>query len=65
VLQIIHRRDGAALLERLRRSGCLDEAKATAQSLVDSAKSALDVVPEGPARELLRELADEVVRRQA
>jgi geranylgeranyl pyrophosphate synthase len=32
---------------------------------VDSAKSALDVVPEGPARELLRELADEVVRRQA
>jgi octaprenyl-diphosphate synthase len=31
VLQIIHRRDGAALLERLRRSGCLDEAKATAQ----------------------------------
>jgi geranylgeranyl pyrophosphate synthase len=38
---------------------------ATAQSLVDSAKSALDVVPEGPARELLRELADEAVRRQA
>ncbi|MEY4826777.1 MAG: hypothetical protein RLZZ288_328, partial [Planctomycetota bacterium] len=53
------------LLERLRRSGCLDEAKATAQSLVESAKSALDVVPEGPARELLRELADEAVRRQA
>ena len=65
VLQIIHRRDGTALLERLRRSGCLDEAKTTAQSLVDSAKSALDAVPAGPARELLRELADEVVRRQA
>ena len=65
VLQIIHRRDGSALLERLRKSGCLDEAKAVAQSLVDSAKAALDTVPAGPARELLRELADEVVRRQA
>jgi octaprenyl-diphosphate synthase len=65
VLQIIHRRDGTALLERLRRSGCLDEAKAAAQSLVDSAKAALDAVPAGTARDLLRELADEVVRRQA
>ncbi|MFM7809844.1 MAG: polyprenyl synthetase family protein [Planctomycetota bacterium] len=65
VLQIIHRRDGTALLERLRRSGCLDEAKATAQSLVDAAKAALDAVPAGPARDLLRDLADEVVRRHA
>jgi octaprenyl-diphosphate synthase len=65
ILSIIHNRDGEVLLDRVRRAGTLDEAKATAQSLVDSAKSALDTVPAGPARDLLRELADEVVRRQA
>jgi len=65
VLSIIHNRDGEALLERVRRGGLLEEAKATAQSLVESAKLALDSVPAGPARDLLCELADEVVRREA
>jgi octaprenyl-diphosphate synthase len=65
ILSIIHNRDGDSLLDRVRRAGTLDEAKVTAQGLVDSAKAALEAVPAGPARELLRELADEVVRRQA
>ena len=65
ILSIIHNRDGDALLDRVRRAGTLDQAKATAQSLVEAAKAALDAVPAGPARDLLRDLADEVVRRQA
>ncbi len=65
VLSIIHNRDGAALLERLRLSGALDEAKATAIQLVESAKSALESIPHGVAKDLLCELADEVVRREA
>jgi octaprenyl-diphosphate synthase len=65
ILSIIHNRDGEALLDRVRRAGTLEEAKSTAQSLVESAKAALEVVPAGAARDLLRELADEVVRRQA
>jgi len=49
----------------VRRAGTLESAKATAQSLVESAKAALEPVPAGVARDLLRQLADEVVRRQA
>jgi heptaprenyl diphosphate synthase len=51
-------------LDLLRRSPALAEARATAQSEVDAARSALQGVPSGPVRSALDQVADQVLDRQ-
>ncbi len=51
------------ILEALRRTGSLDYARTTAESLVEQAKRSLDVLEESPSKSVLTLLADAVLTR--
>jgi octaprenyl-diphosphate synthase len=53
----------ATLVRRLRQDGALDEADAAARAEVDAAEAALEALPPGPSRDLLRAIARYVVPR--
>ncbi|WP_099825983.1 polyprenyl synthetase family protein [Oceaniglobus indicus] len=50
-------------LELLQAHGTLESTRLTALGWIDTAKSALDVMPDDPLRDMLRDLADYVVAR--
>ncbi|MGA1709300.1 MAG: polyprenyl synthetase family protein, partial [Phycisphaerales bacterium] len=62
-LSAILARDAVSLRALLEQRGAVDAARARAASFVEDAKRALEAVPDSPARELLRSLADAVVAR--
>lgn len=53
----------AAVLEKIRRSGAVEQASERASAYVAQAKERLVIVPDPETRELLYELADQTVRR--
>lgn len=62
-LSAILARDAASLRALLEQRGAIDAARARAASFVEEAKRSLDAVPDSPARDLLRSLADAVITR--
>ncbi len=52
-----------ALIGAMEKTGSLDFARTTAESLVDKARHALDVLPDTPAKDVLLLLADAVLTR--
>ncbi len=59
----IRARDGAALIERLGRSGTIVAARQRAEALVERARAELHTVPAGPARDALDAAAIAIVQR--
>jgi len=57
--------DVASLLEAMRASGALARARERAMELVARARSRLETLPSGPAREFLSDAAASVVRRES
>ncbi|MFM1890134.1 MAG: Octaprenyl-diphosphate synthase [Planctomycetota bacterium] len=62
-LSAILARDAVSLRALLEQRGAVDAARARAASFVEDAQRAREAVPDSPARELLRSLADAVVAR--
>ena len=62
-LGLIERRASPELLQRLASSGSIGTARSRAATLVEDAKARLQVLPAGPARDLLCAMADAVVTR--
>jgi len=64
-LDWIARRDVASLMDAMRQSGALSQARERAMELVSRARAKLSLLPEGPARDFLSDAAASVVRREA
>jgi geranylgeranyl pyrophosphate synthase len=64
-MRAIEAKDGTALRALLTRSGSIDAARAKAVGIVEEAKSLLPATRRAHSRELLLELADRVVARDA
>ena len=62
---VVQQRDRSGLQELLDGSQAMESTMNCARSLVERAKSRLSVLPEGPALDLMLELADGVLTRQA
>ncbi|MBG84661.1 MAG: polyprenyl synthetase [Phycisphaerae bacterium] len=63
--RIVGSRDKSDLIELLNSSNALNETMKTAREMVVKAQSRLDVLPAGPARELLLELSKSVLTRHS
>jgi len=63
--RIVQSKDRSDLIELLDSSNALDETMETARRIVSKAQSRLDVLPEGPARDLLLELSKGVLTRHS
>ncbi len=63
-IRMIKQREALPLLDALRTSGSLDAARWKATELVAAAKAQLDLIPQGPGRELLDRMADAVIARE-
>jgi octaprenyl-diphosphate synthase len=64
VLALIAKRDADQLRRRLISCGSVEKTREQATQLVEDAKTELGLLDQGPARELLRSLADAVISRQ-
>jgi geranylgeranyl pyrophosphate synthase len=63
--QIVKSKDRSDLIRLLDSSNALDETMETARRMVGKAQSRLDVLPAGPARDLLLELSKGVLTRHS
>ena len=63
--RIVRSRDRSDLIELLNSSNALEETMETARGIVSKAQSRLNVLPDGPARELLLELSKGVLTRHS
>ncbi|UCD74145.1 MAG: polyprenyl synthetase family protein [Phycisphaerales bacterium] len=62
-LRLIEQRDAAGLQRRLMESGAVDRASEAAAELIAEAKRELPRLPAGPARDMMRHIADAVIDR--
>jgi len=63
--RIVKSRDRSELIEQLNSSGALDQTMESARKIVATAQSRLEILPAGPARELLLELSRGVLTRHS